>query len=242
MDFNQDGFLDLPVSDQFQIFNRYRWMTKTGFRGQFGVKYLEENSQSGQLAYTPVTDRLSTRVYGVEMDTRRWEAFNKLGYVFKNNPASSFGSVVSFTHHNQETVLGQNQYSGLQNSLYAKALFSTSWGQPEHKLTTGLSYKHDDYEEAFNDSAFTRQERVPGAFVEYSYNKLSRLIYTLGARIDFHNLYGTIFTPRAHLKYDLAPNTTLRLSGGSGFRVPNPVADNMSMLISGRRLQVPEAL
>ncbi|MEZ4685133.1 MAG: TonB-dependent receptor [Bacteroidia bacterium] len=224
------------------VFNRYRWITSTGFRGQFGAKYLEDNSQSGQLAYRPVTDRLQAGAYGVERKTRRWEAFNKTGYVFKNNPNSSFGSVLSFVDHEQESFLGLNHYTGSQQSFFGKVLFGTSWGKPEQSFTTGLSYRHDNYNEVWNDSAFSRQERVPGAFAEYSYNKLDRLIYTLGARVDAHNLYGVIFTPRAHLKYDFSLRTTVRLSAGSGFRVPNVIADYTSMLISGRQLRVPETL
>lgn len=242
MDFNNDGFLDLPVSEQIQFTNRWRWVAYNGLRGQFGFKYLNDDSQSGQLTYQPETDRMSTNAYGVELKTRRWELFNKMGYVFKKNPKSNFGSIISFQHHDQENFFGQNEYIGRQDNLYAKVMFNTSWGKPEHQITTGLSYRNDRYQESYNDSTFSRLESVPGAFFEYSFNKLNRLIYTLGARIDAHNLYGVIFTPRLHFKYDLNPQTTLRLSGGSGFRVPNPIADNTSLLISGRQLRVSEAI
>jgi outer membrane receptor protein involved in Fe transport len=241
-DFNNDGFMDMPVSDHSFIFNRYRWVANNGLRGQFGVKYVEENSQSGQLAYRPVTDRLQSTAYGVERITRRWEAFNKMGYVFKNNPKSSFGSVLSFVDHQQESFLGLHHYTGNQQSFFGKILFNTSWGKPEKTFTTGISYRHDNYAEIWNDSAFSRNERVPGAFVELSYNRLDRLIYTIGGRMDVHNLFGVILTPRAHLKYDFSVRTTVRLSAGSGFRVPNVIADYTSMLISGRSLRIPEAL
>ncbi|MFK7971323.1 MAG: TonB-dependent receptor [Bacteroidia bacterium] len=242
IDQNNDGFLDVPLSDQTLIFNRWRWVTNMGLRGQFGVKYLNNTSQSGQVNYLPETDRMAGTRYGVEMDTRRWEAFNKMGYVFKNNTNSSLGSVISFSDHRQDNVFGTNQYQGNQRSFFAKGMFSTSWGKPEHKVTTGLSYRHDDYDESYNDSLFSRRERVPGVFAEYSYNRLDRLVYTAGARLDAHNLYGLIFTPRLHLKYDFTPLLTMRVSAGSGFRVPNPIADYTSLLISGRQLRVAEAL
>src|SRR5690606_6564170 len=63
-----------------------------------------------------------------------------------------------------------------------------------------------------------------------------------GARLDYHNLYGTIFTPRFNLKYDATPNTIIRLAAGKGFRVANPIAENTAALVSSRRFVFGEQL
>jgi outer membrane receptor protein involved in Fe transport len=60
--------------------------------------------------------------------------------------------------------------------------------------------------------------------------------------VDFHNLYGTIFTPRLNVKYDLTKNSIFRLAAGKGYRVANPVAENTSALVSSRQFVFEEQL
>jgi iron complex outermembrane receptor protein len=40
------------------------------------------------------------------------------------------------------------------------------------------------------------------------------------ARLDFHNIYGTLFTPRLAVMFKPSTSLTLRLGGGSGFKAP----------------------
>jgi outer membrane receptor protein involved in Fe transport len=74
--------------------------------------------------------------------------------------------------------------------------------------------------------------------VEYTETIPDKLVVVLGGRVDFHNLYGTRFTPRFHLKYNLSTNTALRLSAGKGWRMPNAIAENFGMLVNSRQLSV----
>ena len=73
---------------------------------------------------------------------------------------------------------------------------------------------------------------------EYLLNTITRLSNVLsivpGARLDFHNLYGTFFTPRLHVKYNIDENTTIRASAGKGFRSVNLFAENLNYLASSR--------
>ena len=82
--------------------------------------------------------------------------------------------------------------------------------------------------------SFDRTEIVPGTFFEYSYNSLEKLSLIAGVRVDQHNLFGTIFTPRLHIKYDLTPTTSLRASAGKGTRVANIISENTGVLASSR--------
>lgn len=84
---------------------------------------------------------------------------------------------------------------------------------------------------------FKRNEIVPGIFAEYA---LTGLKYTLvaGTRVDFHNLAGTQFTPRVNFKYDLTPQTILRLSAGRGFRTANVFAESQQYFASNRTINI----
>ncbi|MDR6195779.1 outer membrane receptor protein involved in Fe transport [Siphonobacter sp. BAB-5404] len=92
----------------------------------------------------------------------------------------------------------------------------------------------DDFNEKFLDSAFVRKELVPGAYGEYTYTIPEKMTLVAGGRVDFHNLYGTRFTPRLHVLVHLPAEIDARLSAGKGWRVPNPVAENYGMLVNSR--------
>ena len=83
---------------------------------------------------------------------------------------------------------------------------------------------------------FDRVESVPGAFSEYTYNHLDRVAVIAGIRIDHHNLFGMIVTPRVHTRFDMGETSTLRLSAGKGTRIANILTENTGVLASSRRL------
>jgi outer membrane receptor for ferrienterochelin and colicin len=121
-------------------------------------------------------------------------------------------------------------------------IFQSVIGHTGHTYKTGLSYLADDYQEILQDTVLARTESVPGAFFEYVYQNFSNLTLVGGLRADYHNLYGPVFTPRFNLKYDLDQHTIFRLAAGKGFRVANPIAENMANLVSNRTLVFREQL
>jgi outer membrane receptor for ferrienterochelin and colicin len=99
----------------------------------------------------------------------------------------------------------------------------------------------DDFEESFNsnqaeslDSTFLRTEIVPGAFFEYNFLPNDNFTLVAGARTDFHNLFGTYFTPRLHARWAFTPSLTLRGSVGKGYRTPNALMENSMIWVSSR--------
>ena len=56
-----------------------------------------------------------------------------------------------------------------------------------------------------------------------------------GMRVDYDFFYSQLFwTPRVHLKWMPAKNSSVRMSLGKGYRTANVVAENMSLLVSNR--------
>ncbi len=258
MDRNGDGFLDLPMYAQFNALNRWKYDGKR-LKGQFGVKTLYENRRGGQLSfyeptmqepkivYDPVMghempDPNYRPPYGTGGTTRRNEAFGKLGLIFPETPYRGLGLIVSAVNHETNAFFGNNRYRGHENSLYANLIYQTIIGNTNHGIRLGMSYLLDNYRESYRDSAFARTESVPGVFGEYTYTVPEKFTAVVGLRTDFHNLFGTIVTPRVHLKYDFSASTHLRASVGSGFRVANPIAENNAVLVSSRQLVVNERI
>ncbi|MBC7923707.1 MAG: TonB-dependent receptor [Ferruginibacter sp.] len=185
--------------------------------------------------------------YGIGSTTRRVEAFSKTARLFPDAPYKGLGLILSAVNHDQQSFFGLTHYDGRQRSLYANLIYQSIFSTTNHTYKVGASYLLDDYREQYRtvadgDSVFARTESVPGVFGEYTFTVPDKFTLVAGARTDFHNRYGLIFTPRLHLKYDLTPQTIVRASAGSGFRVANPLAENVGVLASSRQLVVPERL
>jgi outer membrane receptor protein involved in Fe transport len=243
IDHSHNAFLDHPMMKKYNILNRYRYDRPGVMESQFGFRVLKEERQGGQVAFFENGENWGSDSYfGFGVNTSRYEAFAKTGFFFRGLPDASLGTQLSFTHHSVASHYGQRPYDGTQNSFYANILFENSLGHPDHRFTTGISYLLDDYSESLSDSLFARRESVPGAFFQYTYQLPERLTLSGGLRLDFHNLFGTFFTPRFHLRYAIDERTTFRASAGKGYRIPNPVAENTGLLVSSKRFRVLEDL
>lgn len=236
IDHNQNSFLDHPLIQKFNVVNRYRYEKHGVMNSQFGIKIMQEEREGGQTDFFNNDEEWgSDRFFGFGMNTRRYEAFAKTGFFINSLPEASIGTQFTFNRHEHESQYGLRNYDGEQNTFYANLLFQTNLGSPDHKIVTGTSFLFDDYQEILSDSLFERREAVPGLFAEYTFHTHEKFTAILAGRVDFHNLYGTFFTPRLHLHFNMNEQTTFRASAGQGFRVPNPVAENTGLLVSNRQ-------
>lgn len=248
VDRNGDGFLDLPLATQLNGYDKVKY--KSGdWVAELGVGALRETRQGGQVDFREGAPDAYRAAYGTTQTTDRYTAQARASYTWAGRPFQSLGLLANGTSHDFastysfQQAAGPRLYDGHQNTGQATLLFQSVIANTMHTYRAGLSFLYDDYRERLRLGApevvaarqeRLRTERVPGAFAEYTYNNAHNLTAVLGLRTDYHNLYGWQITPRFNLKYDVAPATALRLSGGSGFRVPNPIADNAALLASAR--------
>ena len=232
IDKNKDGFLDLPLYKQFNGINRWKYQSEK-MMAQFGVKALFEDRLGGQTDFRSEM-KGTTKVYGFGSKVNRYEFFSKIARLFPDKPYKGLGFIMNATLHDSKSYFGLNNYDGKQETVYGNLIYQSIIGSTNHSYKTGISYLFDNYNEKYKDTTMLRKESVPGAFFEYTYNNLDKFVVVAGGRVDFHNLYGTQWTPRLHLKYSLSDNTTLRASAGKGFRVSNPLAEYYGNLVSAR--------
>lgn len=231
VDRNNDGFMDVALGTQYNVFNKWKY-TNDAIVSEFGINALTEERLGGQTNYEK--DQPAGQNYGTESDTDRLFAYNKTSYTFPGKPYQSIGLISSATHHKFNSLYGLRRYDGEQNSASGRLIFQSIIGHTGHTYKVGLSYNLDDYTETFNGQNFSRTESVPGAFAEYIFNNAENLTVVAGARVDFHNLYGNIFTPRLNVKYDLTANSIFRVAAGKGYRVANPLSENTGAMVSSR--------
>ncbi|MBN2681063.1 MAG: TonB-dependent receptor, partial [Bacteroidales bacterium] len=237
-DGNKDGFLDQPMIKQFNILNRWKYNSEN-FMTQFGVKVLDEERIGGQTTYKKNLPNDTDNGYGVNINSKYYELFHKMGIMFKKQN-TSLALIHSYTFFDQQSIFGLRNYSGVQNSYNSNLMYKSWFGTTDHNYIAGISYLYDDYVETLNDTSFLRTENVPGGFFEYTYAIPHKYTIMAGIRYDYHSIFGGFVTPRAHIKYDIRHNSTLRASAGKGYRTPNLLAENSYLMASSRKISILE--
>ena len=238
VDNNQDGFVDIPLYSQYNAMLRLK-RSSDKMMNQFGVKLLHDNREAGQISF--FKNPHNPLAYGTATKAQRAEFFAKNALLYPKKPYQGLGLATSAIWHQQNGFLGQNTYEGLQQTLYNSLIYQNIIGNTSHTYKAGINHVLDAYQERFRDSTYSRRENIWGAFGEYTYTG-KKLNIVFGNRLDKHNLFGWIYTPRLHSKYNFNENTILRFSMGRGFRVPNPIAENWGFLVNNRAIIVENTL
>ena len=238
VDFNKDGFRDLPTGNQFSLINRWKYDDGKGFLTQFGIKVLNDRRTGGETAFNAASDKNTTNHYGLGINTDRYEAFAKIGYVFPEKKYKSIGLQLSAINHTQNSYFGLTGYDAKQQNFYSNLIYQSIINNTNHKFRTGLSFLYDKYNEDFKFNNYKRTETVPGAFFEYTYTHTDKFNVVAGLRADHNSLFGFFVTPRLHVRYEPVKGTTLRLSAGRGQRTANIFAENTSVFVSSRQVNI----
>ena len=241
MDGNGDGFLDDPMTTQYSAFLRYNHPNTGHFGCKLGIKALKETRDSGQMDFDPAHPQ--DGFYGIGINTERYEAFAKTGFIF-DRPETSLGIQQQFTYHKLDSYFGLKDYDATQLSYYVNLLFDSYIVNTHHKYSVGASYSYDRYDEYQNFLSTTQEagpkrrvEQVPGAFAEYVFSDDHHWTVIGGFRADYNTYYDKLFyTPRLHLRFRTDHEFALRLSAGKGYRSPNVLAENSTMLASSRAI------
>ena len=236
-DHNHDSFRDEPDIRQYHFVNRWDYLAPGGDI-RVGVNYLEEERIGGQLTYKRNNTDTWNEGFGIDIKSKRFEAFAKTGIMFTEDKSMSIGWIQNVSFHEQNSFFGLRKYDASQKSYYSNLLYQWNPLFGKHTLDAGMSYKYDLYDEQLDANLFGKKESVPGAFLQYTYADTSRITIVAGIRTDNHNLYGNLFTPRLHVRYQITHGLILRASAGKGYRSANVLAENAFMLASSRDMVI----
>lgn len=237
MDLNNDGFRDMPNGNNLALMNRYHYQGKK-MEAQFGFNAYSDEKQGGQIWSIRAANPNS--FYDVDIDSKHIDIFAKTGF-FMKQPYNSIGIVYNVKYQTVDALFGNRLFEGEEKRGYINAIFDGIIGTTDHKIKLGVSGVYSDITQHIDTLTSDRIEIVPGAFGEYSYIG-SRLSSVIGVRGDYHNIYGFQFSPRLHLKYILTERTDVRFTIGKGWRVPNYMIDNISLLASSKDWVAPDTI
>ncbi len=231
MDDNGDGFMDDPMVTQGTLFLRYDYISEH-FDGVFGAKALTERRFGGMMGGNPFVEPSDDKF---RIGTTRYEVFAKTGVIFDRDN-TSLGLQQQFIYHDLgSSYFGRTDYNAKHLSYYANLLFDSYLVNEKHKYTLGASYTFDKYDETLNNQTQPRTEHVPGAFAEYTFDDDHHWSAIVGMRLDYNSYYKKmLYTPRLHVRFNTHDDLTLRASAGRGYRSPNVLAENSTMLASAR--------
>lgn len=230
---NHDNFMDMPMGQLFAFNNRWSFNGEK-MEAQIGINSYLESKYGGEVGYRKGSNN---GLYGMETDAKHIDLYAKTGF-FMKKPYNSIGVIYNLKYQENDALFGLRQFRGVEKRGYVNGVFESIIGNTMHKYKVGLSGVFIDMNQRLDSLVDNRVEIVPGAFFEYTYTG-SRLTAVLGARGDYHNLYNFQFSPRVHGKYAITEFTDLRVTAGKGWRVPNYMIDNISLLATSRQWVAP---
>jgi len=236
MDRNGDDFLDNPLVQDVVLRNQWMFQGKEHWEGQYSIDYLQQNRVSGQMDFEPGEG--GDELWGMDLDAERMKFTAKTGYVLDDIWPSSFGSQFSAERYELDIQAGLRNWSGIQETFRGNVLFNTKLGCAKKDLTVGVTGIVEDYVQSLDTLSLDRSERVFGAYGEFTWNPSDEFSTIIGVRVDEHNLFNTMFTPRLHMRYRLLENLTVKAAGGRGYRTFNPVTDMVGLLASSREWNI----
>jgi len=245
-DTNGDGFVDSPRLRQGSLMNRWAYLG-TNYVFQAAVKGLAESRRGGQTGHA---SHGVSNPYIIDIDTRRLEAFTKNAYIYDRDNEGNIALILSGNIHNMDAGYGEKLCDITERELYASLMFERKWNGGLHAVSTGLSWNHDDFDRSYRlvpevtvEPLTDREaENVAGAYAQYTFNLDSRIVAMAGIRYDYNSLYGSLVTPRLHVRWNIPGGVSLHASAGRGRRSPHPLEEYNYLMASSRVIHFPAKL
>ena len=239
-DRNHDRFLDMPLQKDFVVRNEWRFIGDRGMRANIAL--VRRGHGAGRRHVWGLGPRAGpwTRTSNVPRSKPRW------GMCFRARKGGRGAASGRCRRTDTSTTFGVRNYDGVQNTFRGKILRSGFMGSPDWAFSAGVSYLYDDFDESGTWTApavpvdlptydsLARTESVPGAFLETTWSGNPRATVVSGLRVDQHNLWGTVVTPRLHARWSATENTSFKLVAGTGFRTPNVLMEELGVWASNR--------
>ena len=240
IDNNGDNFTDLTLQDRISIFQKWNFTRKKSRILSLAGRFFYEDRWGGELQWTPEF-RGGDEIYGESIYTRRWEVLGKYQLPFEEQLMLSF----SYNDHSQNSVYGDVSYLADQRIGFTQLTWDKSLGKHSVLAGSALRYNYyDDNTPATLDLNGNKPDEViiPSIFLqdEIAFNKKHSLL--LGARYDYDNRHGSIFTPRGAYRFKFTDTDILRLNAGTGFRVVNLFTEEHAALTGSREVVITEEL
>jgi len=242
-DKNEDNFTDVTLQNRISVFDKISLARNYNRTATLAGRFFYENRWGGQMQWQP-RFRGGDSVYGESIYTTRWEMIGNYQLPLQEKIHVSF----SATAHDQNSYYGTISYQAKQRIVFSQLVWDKSF-LPFHTSLIGIAGRYNYYDD--NSTAtidtLTKNNRpdagfVSGLFIQDEWKINSRHFLLSGLRADYHPVHKYIFTPRVAWKWSLNDKETIRLNGGTGFRVVNLFTEEHAALTGARAVEIAEEL
>lgn len=241
IDNNNDNFTDVTLADRISIFNKWSLKREKNRQASIGFRYVYEDRWGGEMQWTPEY-RGGDSIYGESIYTNRYELMGNYQLPTNENIFLSF----SYSNHHQNSVYGDVPYIAQQNIAYGQLHWNKTIADV-HDVVLGTAIRNTYYDD--NTSAtfsadslnpFNNPDEVylPGIFLQDEIALHEKHKILMGIRYDYDSRHGNIYTPRINYKWSPNDNNTIRLSGGSGYRVVNLFTEDHAAATGAREVVI----
>jgi outer membrane receptor for ferrienterochelin and colicins len=235
IDNNNDNFTDLTLQDRISVFQKWNINRKSNKLFSLAGRFFYEDRWGGEMQWEK-KHRGGTEVYGESIYTKRWELLGAYELPIVEKMLFSF----SYTDHDQNSVYGDMPYMAKQRIGFGQLTWDKKLNKHDLLLGTALRYQYYD-----DNTPATVEEDInwiPSLFVqdEIKLNDSHKIL--LGARYDYNNNHGSIFTPRLAYKWKINDTNILRFNTGTGFRIVNLFTEEHAALTGSRDVIIMEEL
>lgn len=231
LDGNGDDFADLTLNTRASLFGKASLTNNAGLKQlDLSARYYYEDRIGGTEAFIDrFSDALrgSGEVYGETIRTHRVEIVG----AYHLRPRQGVRLDLAFNDHDQDSYYGAASYQARQTTGFAQLLWPLRLGNRQ-SLLVGAALRAQRYDDntgstgTFDDEGHPIANRpddrlIPGVFAQHEFVLGAPVRVLSGLRLDYQKDHGVIAAPRLSLKLTPQENTTLRLNGGTGFRIVN---------------------
>ena len=235
IDNNNDNFTDLTLQDRISVFQKWDFKRHANRVFSIAGRYFYEDRWGGELQWNP-SFRGGDEVYGESIYTKRYELLGKYQLPVEEKILFQF----SYTDHDQNSVYGNTPYLAEQRIGFGQF----TWDKPlkNHDLLFGAALRYNFYDDSTPATVEVDEVVIPSFFLqdEISFTKKHKLL--LGARYDYDDRHGNIFTPRIAYKFKPTDDDIFRINAGTGFRVVNIFTEDHAALTGARDVIIAESL
>ncbi len=235
IDNNNDNFTDVTLQDRISVFQKWNFKRNENRLFSLAGRYFYEDRWGGELQWNK-NFRGGNEVYGESIYTSRFEILGNYQLPIKEKVNLQF----SYSDHDQNSVYGDIAYLAQQRIGFGQLVWDKSL--EKHDLLFGAALRYNYYND--NTPATLEADKViiPSVFVQDEIEISEKQKVLLGARYDYDDRHGSIFTPRFAYRYKPTDDDIVRLNAGTGFRVVNLFTEEHAALTGARDVIIEEAL
>ncbi|HUF28459.1 MAG TPA: TonB-dependent receptor [Gemmatimonadaceae bacterium] len=217
-DIDGDGWTDMPGYERAVVRPRVYWRDESGRSLWMTVGTTLESRRGGTMDGANAPDGAP---FAESLRTRRADA-GAVGRMARGADVLALRMSASATWHRHE--IGMATERDRHATMFAEASWARTfaWGTS----VIGMAAQHDTYRSA--DLPVFDFDFVTGAtFAEASVTPVPWLSASASTRLDAHDEYGVIISPRLSALVRLADGWTARLSAGTGFFAATPLIEEV---------------